>query len=125
MRDQLLSLEADQQFLTPELLFQLDRHLHVDQILSVSNNRLIQTIRQNQLPLLTNRIFHEYLGTSDASATLIEHRLIIEHLLRDAPDAAAAALVAHLATALRRNLARLKVLSVVPAPDLLPYMNKA
>lgn len=125
MLDQLQSLEVDQAPLTPELLYQLDRHLHVDQILSMKNNRLVLTIRQNQLPLLTNQIFHEYLGTSDASATLIEHRLIVEHLLRDAPDAAAAALVAHLNAALRRSLARLKVLSVVPAPELLPYMSKA
>jgi len=125
MLDQLVALEANQKSLTPELLYQLDRNLHIDQMLSVNSNRLILTIRQNQLPLLTNRIFHEYLGTSDARATLIEHRLIIEHLLRDAPEAAAAALVAHLNTALRRSLARLKVLSVIPAPKLLPYMSKA
>lgn len=125
MLDQLLFLESDQQSLTSELLYQLDRHLHVDRVLSINNNRLILTIRQNQLPLLTNRIFHESLGTSDASATLIEHRLIVEHLLRDAPEAAAAALVAHLNAALRRSLARLKVLSVVPAPKLLPYLSKA
>lgn len=123
MRDQLIALETRPDQLTPELMFDLDRHLHIDRILGIDNNRLILTIRQNQLPLLTNLVFHEYLGTSHASATLIEHRLVTELLLRDAPQAAAAALVAHLDAALRRSLARLKVLSVVPAPELPPYLN--
>jgi DNA-binding GntR family transcriptional regulator len=51
---------------------------------------------------------------------LTEHRLVLEHLLQGAPDAAAAALAAHLDAALVRALGRLKALAVVPEPDVVP-----
>jgi hypothetical protein len=50
---------------------------------------------------------------------LAEHRLVLEHLLHGAADAAAA-LSAHLDAALLRGLGRLKVLAVIPAPDVIP-----
>ncbi len=124
MRDHMLALEFDHSNLTPELLHQFDRFLHVECVLNIDNKRLALIIRQNQLPLATAQTFQQYLGLSDESATLSEHRLVLELLLKDAAEAAAAALVAHLGSAQKRSLARLKVLSVVPAPNVPPYLVK-
>lgn len=122
MRDRMLILERDHANLTPELLHQFDRFLHVECALKIDNKRLASIIRQNQLPLAIAETFQQYLGLSDESAMLSEHRLVLELLLKGAIDAAAAALVAHLDSAQKRSLARLKVLSVVPAPNAPPYL---
>jgi DNA-binding GntR family transcriptional regulator len=122
MRDRMLILERDHSNLTPDLLHQFDRFLHIDCALNIDNTRLVSVIRQNQLPLATAQTFQQYLGLADESAMLSEHRLVLELLLKDAVDAAAAALIAHLDSAQKRSLARLKVLSVVPAPDAPPYL---
>jgi DNA-binding GntR family transcriptional regulator len=124
-RDHMMTLERDHSSLTPELLHQFDRFVHVECVLKIDNKRLASIIRQNQLPLATAQTFQQYLGLSDESATLSEHRLVLELLLKDAAEAAAAALVAHLDSARKRALARLKVLSVVPAPTAPPYLVKA
>ncbi len=124
MRDHMLTLELDHSDLTPELLYQFDRFLHVECVLKIDNKRLVSIIRQNQLPLATAQTFQQYLGLSDESATLSEHRLVLELLLKESVDAAAAALIAHLDSAQKRTLARLKVFSVVPAPHFSAYLVK-
>jgi hypothetical protein len=81
---------------------------------------LASFIQQRQLPLLVSHLFHRYLGTPEDPRMLAEHRLVVEPLLFGAADAAAAALSAHLDAALLRGLGRLKVLAVIPAPDVIP-----
>ncbi len=125
MRDRMLALERDHADLTPELLHQFDLFLHVECLLKTDNKRMASVIRQNQLPVATAQTFQQYLRLSDESATLSEHRLVVELLIKESVDAAAAALVAHLESAQKRTLARLKVFSVVPAPQFSPFLVKA
>jgi DNA-binding GntR family transcriptional regulator len=103
-----------------EVMLELEEDLHVSCVLSVENARLASFIQQSQLPLLVSHLFHRYLGTPEDGRMLAEHRLVVEHLLFGAADAAAAALSAHLDAALLRGLGRLKVLAVIPAPDVIP-----
>lgn len=124
MRDHMLTLELDHTSLTPELLQQFDRFLHVECLMKIDNKRMTSIIRQNQLPLATAQTFQQYLGLADESATLSEHRLVLELLIKESVDAAAAALVAHLESAQKRTLARLKVFSVVPAPQFSSFLVK-
>jgi DNA-binding GntR family transcriptional regulator len=103
-----------------EAMLELEEDLHVRCMLSVENARLASFIQQSQLPLLVSHLFHRYLGIPEDGRMLAEHRLVLEHLLLGAADAAAAALAAHLDAALLRGLGRLKVLAVIPTPDVIP-----
>jgi DNA-binding GntR family transcriptional regulator len=49
---------------------------------------------------------------------------VLRHLLAGERDAAAAALEAHLQAAQKRTLQRLKVLAVLPEPDLPAFMKR-
>jgi DNA-binding GntR family transcriptional regulator len=54
-------------------------------------------------------------------ATLVEHRAVLRPLLDGDIDAAANALLEHLRAVQKRTLQRLKVLAVLPDPDLPGY----
>jgi len=56
--------------------------------------------------------------------TLTEHRTVIELLLQGKFDAASEALAAHLRNGETRTRQRLKVLAVLPDPDLPAYMHR-
>ena len=81
-------------------------------------------IRQAQSPMIINRIFYRLLGIGADPAMLAEHRLILELLLHGAYDAAALNLREHLQRARQRMLQRLKVLSVLPEPELPGFLSK-
>ena len=57
-------------------------------------------------------------------ATLTEHRAVLRHLLDNDVDAATEALGTHLYAGQERTLKRLKVLAVLPEPDLPKYMQR-
>ena len=71
-----------------------------------------------------NRLFFETVGASPFHATLDEHRLVLELLLRGAYEPAAENLEAHLGFAAMRTLQRLKAVSVFPEPPLPSYLHK-
>lgn len=80
-------------------------------------------IRQAQSPTIINRIFYRLLGIGADPAMLAEHRLTLE-LLHGAVDAAALNLKEHLQRTSQRMLQRLKVLSVLPEPELPQFLSK-
>ncbi len=120
MLERVASAEKAHPRVSTDALLELEEDLHVACVLNVENQRLASFIQRSQLPLLVSHLFHRYLGIPEDGRMLAEHRLVIEHLLHGAPDAAAAALAAHLDAALLRGLGRLKVLAVVPAPEIVP-----
>lgn len=124
MRDRIVEAESRHPGIPEESVYQIEQDLHVRCVLNIENQRLIEVIRHCQLPLMTNHVFHRHLGIPAHSPELLEHRLVIEHLINGAPEAAAAALDAHLQHALRRSLAHLKVLSVFPEPAVPPYLTR-
>jgi DNA-binding GntR family transcriptional regulator len=71
-----------------------------------------------------NHAFHNAFNLHPDVATLTEHRAILRHLLDNDVDAATAALGGHLRAAQERTLKRLKVLAVLPEPDLPKYMQR-
>jgi DNA-binding GntR family transcriptional regulator len=71
-----------------------------------------------------NHAFHNAFNLHPDVATLTEHRAVLRHLLDNDVDAATAALSAHLYAAQERTLKRLKVLAVLPEPDLPKYMQR-
>ncbi len=124
MRDRLVEAERNLPDIAEETVYSIEQDLHLRCVLKIENRQLAKMIRHSQLPLVTNHMFHRYLGVPSHSPELLEHRLVFEHLLNGAAEAAAAALDAHLKHALARSLGRLKVLSVFPEPAVPPYMTR-
>ena len=109
----------------PERLDALEDEFQERLVLATPNLLLAETIRHNRLPLVATRRSLRRLGLPADSAVAVEHRLVIELLLRNARAAATAAFEAHLAAAARRSIAHLKTVAVIPDPtDLPPYLAR-
>jgi DNA-binding GntR family transcriptional regulator len=103
---------------------QLEQDLHVTCIAGVSNARMAAVIRQCQIPMNVGRVLHQTLNTSNDEAMLVEHRLIFEVLLYGTVDSACSCLRDHISKARERTLQRLKVLSVLPEPEIPSYLER-
>ncbi|UTW11722.1 GntR family transcriptional regulator [Marinobacterium rhizophilum] len=122
MRERLQRLLADTQAPTSAAIAAIELDLHEHCLQYANNRKAAAIIRQSQLPVMVNRIFFNTLGASPQEPVLMEHKLVLDHLLHNAIDAAAASLEAHLRSAAERTRRRLKVLSVFPEPELPPYL---
>lgn len=100
----------------------LENDLHQQCLRHYRNRKAGEMIAQSQLPMIVNRMFFQMLGVPRHEPLLMEHKLIIDHLIYGAFDAAASSLQSHLQAAAERTRRRLKVLSVFPEPDLPPYL---
>ncbi|MDG3710457.1 GntR family transcriptional regulator [Pseudomonas aeruginosa] len=102
----------------------IEQDLHVTCLAGLRNARMAAIIRQCQIPMNVGRVLHEALGTSTDEAMLVEHRLVFESLLYGTVESAASCLRDHLLRARDRTLQRLKVLSVLPEPELPAYLER-
>ena len=100
----------------------IEQSLHTHCLAPLKNRRMAAMIRLSQAPLGLHRIFFSTLRRKAERPMLIEHRLVIESLVQGFFGAAAAALEDHLQKAAGRALQRLKVLSVLPEPELPAYL---
>lgn len=103
---------------------QLEHDLHVTCLAGVGNTRMAAVIRQCQIPMNVGRVLHEALHASNDEAMLAEHRSVLEALLYDTVDSACARLRDHISHARERTLQRLKVLSVLPEPEVPSYLER-
>ncbi|WP_407314929.1 GntR family transcriptional regulator [Pseudomonas sp. nanlin1] len=124
MLDHINSLQAAPDQASRQAVDRLEHDLHVRCLAGLRNRKMAALIQQCQSPINVSRIFFEALRMGIDEATLVEHRLIIESLLHGNLDSAALNLRDHLLRARERTLQRLKVLSVLPEPDLAPYMTR-
>ena len=100
----------------------LERDLHQQCLRHYPNRKAGEMIAQSQLPVIVNRLFFQTLGVPPDEPLLMEHKMVIDHLVFGAFEAAASSLRSHLQAAAERTRRRLKVLSVFPEPDLPPYL---
>ena len=124
MRDRLAAAEADLTSVTPALIDTFEEDLHVTCLQKSNNQRLVTTIIQSQLPFVTNSLFRRHISVETSASVLPEHRVIFEHLIMGAPQAAATGLLAHLEAGQSRTRARLKVLSLIPEPETTLYLER-
>lgn len=124
MRDRLLDAERRFPDVSLAELNAFEKDLHVDILDHCDNPRLLTAMRQSQVPLAaTSHLFQQYIGLPQDEPFLLEHRLVLEHLINGAPEAAAAALEAHMKSALRKGLNRLEALSEITAPKPPAYLE--
>jgi len=102
---------------------EIERDLHETCLAPVPNRRLIATIRQSRLPDVISRVFAQHFGLNQNEAALKEHDLVFAELLKGNGPSAAQALELHLLAAMERTRARLKVLSVLNAREIAPYLT--
>src|SRR5580700_9588446 len=86
-------------------------------VLATPNALLAQTIRGNLLPVLAAERLLRQLGLPVERAAITEHRLVVELLLQNAVEAAAAMLTTHLREAENRTIAQMKIVAVIPEPS--------
>ena len=103
----------------------LEHDLHQTCLEPCPNKPLLAALRQHQpMTLATNRLVHVYLGMPKAEPFLAEHRLVIELLVAGTADAAAAALEAHLRSAVQKQRARFAELKAHHRPVVPPYLQR-
>lgn len=124
MREQLQRLIDHPDLQSATVITGLEQDLHQRCLRPYPNRKAREMIGQSQLPVIVNRIFFQTLGVTPGEPLLMEHKLVLDHLLSGAFDAAASSLQSHLQAAAERARRRLKVLSVFPEPSLPPYLLK-
>ncbi len=124
MRDRVQRLIDHPEQQSAATIARLERDLHQGCLRHYRNRKAGEMIAQSQLPVIVNRMFFQTLGVPRDEPLLMEHKLVIDHLLFGAFDAAASSLQSHLQAAAERTRRRLKVLSVFPEPDLPPYLQR-
>lgn len=107
---------------SPAELEQVEDDLHLNCLEPAGNRTMMEILRQSQSPSIVTRIFYEMLAIPVDDAIVSEHRLVYERLLKGNWDLAATALREHLQHSQIRTLQKLKVLSVLPVPELPPYL---
>lgn len=124
MQSRLQRLVDDPTLLNTVEIAHLENDLHRRCLRHYRNRKAAEMIAQSQLPILVNRLFFQSLGVPPSEPMVVEHRLVIDHLLYGAFDAAASSLESHLLASSERTRSRLKVLSVFPEPDLPAWLNR-
>ena len=102
---------------------ELEADLHERLLGECRNEILIDMIGQCHPPLAVNRLFVDRIGPRASWATFEEHQKVISALARGAVRSACEALEAHITCAARRTKERLKTLSVLPRPDMPPFLQ--
>ncbi|HVE09985.1 MAG TPA: GntR family transcriptional regulator [Paraburkholderia sp.] len=115
---------ADPDSIDAAALYRLEMTLHADFLHYAPNRKLRETIGRAHLPLTVNHAFYEAFKLHPERGTLLEHRAVLEQLSRGDVAAAAQALADHLRAGQKRTLQRLKVMAVLPEPQLPVYMQR-
>ncbi|SED30282.1 transcriptional regulator, GntR family [Rhizobiales bacterium GAS188] len=93
-------------------------------ILKAPNGQLVETIRQNLMPLNAARRLLGQLGLPLDRTAISEVRIVLDLLLNNSVRAAAEFWRDHLKMATQRNIARLKIVAVIPKPQrFAPYLT--
>lgn len=86
-------------------------------ILATPNERLKESIRNNLLPVTATEQLLRRLGLPGDPAIITELRLVTELLLRGAITAAAAMMESHLDASVKRMIAQMKIVAIIPGPS--------
>lgn len=102
----------------------IEQDLHIGCLRHYTNDRVKRVMRTGRLPMIVDALFADFIGIYPDDPAFAEHAIVIDQLLAGEFDAAAASHSAHLRQESKRTLDRLKVLSVLPEPDVAPYLER-
>ncbi|MES0110089.1 GntR family transcriptional regulator [Mesorhizobium sp. M0013] len=124
MRDTIARARAHHGKLPRADIERIEQDLHISCLRHYDNSRIRLILRSCRLPMIVDGLFAEFIGIYRDDATFTEHMTVIDNLLAGEFEAAAACHSAHLRQESRRTLDRLKVLSVLPEPEVAPYLQR-
>lgn len=113
----LAGLEASQPVDHLEKLEELQEQMIDICVLTTANEKTRELIRNNLLPVNAAERLLRHLGLPDDPTAITEMRLIVELLMRGAVDAAAAMLETHLDASMKRMIAQMKIVAIIPGPS--------
>lgn len=105
-------------------LEKIEDDLHVQCMQYNKNNLMNNIIKQSLSPQIVSRLFYSMLHLPIENEIILEHKLIYEMLLKENWELAAIGLREHIKNSQERTLQKLKVLSVLPVPELPRYLIK-
>lgn len=114
----------DGQDMSIEDIALVEDFLHGVLLKNIDNAKLLDVLNHCRSSVVLNKVFFSSLNLSMDVAALKEHKLVLELLLQGSMKAAADSLKEHLLNAQKRSLQRLKVVSVLPDPELPRYLVK-
>lgn len=114
----------DKQDMSIEDIALVEDFLHGALLKNIDNAKLLDVLNHCRSSVVLNKVFFSSLNLSMDVAALKEHKLVLELLLQGNIKAAADNLKGHLLNAQKRSLQRLKVVSVLPDPELPSYLVK-
>jgi DNA-binding GntR family transcriptional regulator len=109
---------------SPADMDRIESDLHDRCLPLQQNRRMSATLAQLRTARRVNRLFALHVVQHDETATLAEHRLVLDHIALGDPGGAAVALLHHLNADHLRTRDRLKVLSVFVDPVVAPYLER-
>lgn len=115
--ERMTALEASQPVDHLEKLEEVQAHMIEHCVLGPTNERMRELIRNNLLPVTAAERLLRHLGLPDDSTAITEMRLVVELLMRGAVEAAAAMLDTHLDASMKRMIAQMKIVSILPGPS--------
>jgi len=124
VRDKLKRLmDVDPRRMTPPQAEELEGDIHVDIILRCRNERLRDTIRRSQLPIIATHSTFERLQNEDELRLMAaEHAEILTNIIKGRRKAAMKSLEHHLRRSLEPNIALLERLDRLPEKYRRPYL---
>ncbi|MGV6874789.1 GntR family transcriptional regulator [Pseudochelatococcus sp. B33] len=102
----------------------IEQDLHITCVRHYRNDRVKRVMRTGRLPMIVDALFAEFIGIYPDDPAFVEHGIVLDQLLAEEFDAAAASHSAHLRQESKRTLDRLKVMSVLPEPEVAPYLER-
>ncbi|QPC94567.1 GntR family transcriptional regulator [Mesorhizobium sp. INR15] len=124
MRETVSDAMATEGKIARHVIESIERDLHISCLRHFDNRRMSHILHGCRLPMIVDALFAQSIGIHRDDATFAEHAEIIDKLLAGEFDTAAARLSTHLRNEGRRTLDRLKVLSILPEPDVAPYLQR-
>ncbi|MFD1910789.1 GntR family transcriptional regulator [Halodurantibacterium flavum] len=111
--------------LRPAAIARHEADLHETCLMRQPNQRLALALRGLQVSQIVNHLFATHVARHREQPMLLEHRLVLDHLIAGDAAGAAGALAHHLEADHQRTRARLKVLSVFAPPPPAPYLSRS
>ncbi len=122
MRSKVTDAIKDLSRTTPSEVEQIEDDLHSVLMAKCGNRRMLEAIERSQFPFIVSQIFRRNFGLKPDQAALEDHAQILDQLHKGQTDVACTMLAAHLASAEKTTLAKLRVLSILPKPETAPYL---
>ncbi len=113
----------DAKRMSPDDLMAVEKDLHETCLQVCPNKPLLAAIGQAQLPVTANLAFARAKGHANETELVAEHLSVLDALAAGEIDRACIALAQHIAQSSERTVARLKILSILPTPNVPHFMT--